>query len=337
MTRPRLTTAILSAALLAMPLAAPAQETAPEEVSIALDWMLNTNHVGLIVARDRGFYEAAGLEVDILPYSDTSSTALLAAGVADFAYMTSLGFMSARAGGADITALWVTMQHETGRLVYNADNPGIARPADLSGKTYAGFGSHWEHALISTMIAADGGVPEYDTVTLGTGAYEALAAGAVDFTLEVATWEGVNSDLLGRNQASFAYADYGIPDQQNGYIGARADDLSTRGEVVARFMSATQAGYAWAADHPDAAASLLIAAGDFPNDALVRGSMQTIVDGNFLTDGDTAVGAIDGERFARMAKFLFDSGVLSAPDGTPLAWPGDVSDWHDQDWMAGGS
>jgi ABC-type nitrate/sulfonate/bicarbonate transport system substrate-binding protein len=320
--------------LTALALTAPAAALAQDEVSIALDWTLNTNHVGLIAARDRGLYADAGLEVDILPYSDTSSTALLAAGAADFAYMTSLGFMSARAGGADITALWVTMQHETGRLVYNSDNPDITRPADLSGKTYAGFGSDWEDALISTMIEHDGGEPVYDTVTLGTGAYEALATGAVDFTLEVATWEGVNSEILGRDQSSFAYADYGVPDQQNGYIGTRAEVMAEKPELVERFMEATQAGYAWAAENPEAAAELLIEAGDFPNEELVQGSMQKIVEGGFLRDGDVPVGTIDAARFARMARFLFDSGVLSGTDGAPLTWPGDVSDWYDQGWMA---
>ena len=319
--------------LLATCLAAPLAAEAQEEVTIALDWTLNTNHVGLIAARDRGLYEEAGLDVEILPYSDTSSTALLAAGVADFAYMTSLGFMSARAGGADITALWVTMQHETGRLVYNSDNEEISRPADLSGMTYAGFGSAWEDALISTMIETDGGEPVYDTVTLGTGAYEALATGAVDFTLEVATWEGVNSELLGRDQSSFTYADYGIPDQQNGYIGTRTEFLVENPEIVEAFMTATQAGYEWAAANPDAAAELLISAGDFPNPELVHGSMERIVGGNFLRDGDAPVGRIDGDRFARMARFLFDSDVLEDPAGEPLEWPGDVSHWYDQGWM----
>ena len=217
---------------------------AQEKVSIALDWMLNTNHVGLIAARDRGYYDAAGLEVEILPCSDTSSTALLAAGVADFAYMTSLGFMSARAAGADVVALWATMQRETGRLVYNSDNAAITRPANLSGKICAGFGSTWEDALISTMIRTDGGEPTYDTVTLGTGAYEALAVGRVDFTLEVKTWEGVNSELLGRAQSSFTYADYGVPEQQNGYIGTRAEILARHAAMVAAFMIATREGYA---------------------------------------------------------------------------------------------
>lgn len=319
---------LLLAALLALPLPALAGN-----VTIALDWTLNTNHIGLIVARDRGLYAEAGLEVDILPYSDTSSAALLAAGAADFGYLTSLGFLSARAGGADLTALWATMQHETGRLVYNSDNAAIKRPADLSGKTYAGFGSAWEAALIGTMIRNDGGAPVWDTVTLGTGAYEALAAGAVDFTLEVATWEGVNGALLGRRQSAFRYADYGIPDQHNGYIATRDEVLQADPGMVAAFMRATQAGYEWAAEHPAEAADMMIAAGDFPNPGLVHGSMQAIVAGGYLRDGDAPVGRIDPERFTTMARFLFDSGVLKDAGGAALVWPGDVSGWFDQGWM----
>ncbi|SLN26598.1 Putative thiamine biosynthesis protein [Aquimixticola soesokkakensis] len=329
-------TLFLSALLtipLCLPAAAQAQTAALREVTMALDWTLNTNHIGLVVAKEKGFYADAGLAVDLLPYSDTSSTALLAAGIADFAYLTSLGFMGAKAGGADIVALWATMQHETGRLVYNSDNTAITRPADLTGKTYAGFGSNWEAALIGTMIENDGGDATYDTVTLGTGAYEALAAGAVDFTLEVATWEGVNGTLLGRKQSSFAYSDYGIPDQQNGYIGARSETLAQAPDLVAAFMQATQAGYVWAADHPKEAARLLIATGDFPNPALVEGSLDMIAAGGYLRDGDTAVGSIDPERFEKMATFLFDTNVLTGAGGVPLEWPGTVSDWYDQSWM----
>lgn len=318
----------------ALALAAATPAVADTPVTVALDWTLNTNHIGLVVAQERGLYAALGLDVVLLPYSDTSSAALLAAGAADFAYLTALGFLSARAGGADLVALWATMQHETGRLVYNSDNAAITRPADLSGKVYAGFGSAWEAALIATMIAHDGGDPVWETVTLGTGAYEALAAGAVDFTLEVATWEGVNGALLGRRQSAFTYADHGVPDQQNGYIGTRAATLAEDPALVAAFMQATQAGYEWAADNPAAAADLLIAAGDFPNPALVRGSMQAIAAGGYLRDGDHPVGRIDPDRLEAMARFLFDSGVLTDAAGNALAWPGGVAGWFDQGWMA---
>lgn len=311
-------------------LAAPA--ALAEDVSIALDWTLNTNHIGLVVAQENGYFEDAGLTVEILPYSDSASTALLAAGAVDFAYMTALGFMSAKAGGAPITALWVTMQREAGRLVYNSDHPDISSPKDLEGKTYAGFGSAWEDALISTMIENDGGTPEYDTVTLGTGAYEALASGAVDFTLEVATWEGVNSELLGRDQSHFLYNDYGVPEPQGGYIGTRTETLQSDPETVAAFMDATRRGYEWAAANPAEAAEILIEVGDFPNEDLVRGSMRVIDEGGYLTDGTTTVGLIDPARLETMARFLYDSGVLRGADGEPRAWPGDVSSWFDQSW-----
>lgn len=311
-------------------LAAPA--ALAEDVSIALDWTLNTNHIGLVVAQENGYFEDAGLTVEILPYSDSASTALLAAGAVDFAYMTALGFMSAKAGDAPITALWVTMQREAGRLVYNSDHPDISSPKDLEGKTYAGFGSAWEDALISTMIENDGGTPDYDTVTLGTGAYEALASGAVDFTLEVATWEGVNSELLGRDQSHFLYNDYGVPEPQGGYIGTRTEMLESDPEKVEAFMDATRRGYEWAAANPAEAAEILIEVGDFPNEDLVRGSMRVIDEGGYLTDGTTTVGLIDPARLEKMARFLYDSGVLRGADGEPRAWPGDVSSWFDQSW-----
>lgn len=311
-------------------LAAPA--ALAEDVSIALDWTLNTNHIGLVVAQENGYFEDAGLTVEILPYSDSASTALLAAGAVDFAYMTALGFMSAKAGDAPITALWVTMQREAGRLVYTSDHPDISSPKDLEGKTYAGFGSAWEDALISTMIENDGGTPDYDTVTLGTGAYEALASGAVDFTLEVATWEGVNSELLGRDQSHFLYNDYGVPEPQGGYIGTRTETLESDPETVEAFMDATRSGYEWAAANPAEAAEILIEVGGFPNAALVRGSMRVIDEGGYLTDGTTTVGLIDPARLETMAKFLYDSGVLRGANGEPRAWPGDVSSWFDQSW-----
>lgn len=319
--------------LLALALLLPGPVRA-ETVTVALDWTLNTNHIGFIAARENGDYARAGLEVELLPYSDTNSAALLAAGAADFGYLTSLGFLSAKAAGAEITALWATLQQDAGRLVYSSDNAAIRRPADLSGKTYAGFGSAWEAALIGTMIRNDGGVPEWDTVTLGTGAYEALAAGAVDFTLEVATWEGVNGALLGRRQSAFRYADYGIPDQQNGYIATQTKTLSARPELVAAFMTATQAGYAWAADHPQKAAELLLRSGDFPNPALVEGSLDLLARGGYLRSPDREIGAIDPERFSAMAEFLYGSGVLKSATGAPLDWPGDVSSWYDEGWRA---
>ena len=60
--------ALAIASLTSMP--AYAQDT---PVSIALDWTPNTNHIGLFVAQAEGYYAEAGLDVTILPYSDTAA------------------------------------------------------------------------------------------------------------------------------------------------------------------------------------------------------------------------------------------------------------------------
>ena len=48
------------------------------KVSIVLDWTPNTNHTGLYVAQKMGYYEEAGLEVEILPAPEGGSSALAA-------------------------------------------------------------------------------------------------------------------------------------------------------------------------------------------------------------------------------------------------------------------
>ena len=77
---------IMTAAFIALALPA----TAQEKLSVALDWTPNTNHVGLYVAQAKRGFEDAGLDVEISPYTDTSSGTLVAAGVAEFGILSEL-------------------------------------------------------------------------------------------------------------------------------------------------------------------------------------------------------------------------------------------------------
>ena len=308
---------------------------AQETLSVALDWTPNTNHVGLYVAQAEGYFAETGLDVEILPYTDTSSGTLVASGVAEFGILSAVGFYTQRAAGADLTAVLAVVQHETGRLVFNGDRTEIQRPADLDGMIYAGFGSDWEAALISTIIRTDGGEGVFDTVTLGTSAYEALANGSVDFTLEVSTWEGVNSVLLGRPQRAFRYSDYGVPDQHTTYLGGNSVWLAENPDTARAFVQAVQRGYAFAADNPDAAADILIEAtsGMLNNDALVRASMQALIDGGYLRDPGEPVGLIDEGMVRAIGSFLYQAGILRDGDGTVLAEEPDAADWVTNEFL----
>lgn len=301
-----------------LPLASRAH-AAVQKITVALDWTVNTNHIGLFVAREKGFYDEAGLDVEILPYGDTGAGTLVANRIANFG-IAGVGLFTQRAAGADLKAVYAVVQQETGRLVFNADRSEIKSPKNLDGLTYGGFGSAWENTLISTIIRHDGGKGSFETVTLGTSAYEALANGSVDFTLEVSTWEGVDAELKGIRQRNFRYADYGVPDEHTTVIASSDTYLQANPKAASAFVEATRRGYQFAVDHPREAGDLLIASNKdaLTDPALIHASLKMLVDGHFLRSEAGAIGTIDKGKIEAMGGYLFSAGILLDADGKAL-------------------
>lgn len=328
---PLMAAAIVMAASFSLPAAA---GDAPATVTVALDWTPNTNHVGLYVAREKGFYKDAGLDVNILPYSDTAAGVLVNNRLADFG-VAGVGFYSQRAAGADLKAVYGIVQHETGRLVFSGDRHDIVSPKDLAGKTYGGFGSAWENALITNIIKNDGGEGEVKTVTLGTSAYQALSTGAVDFTLEIVTWEGVQAQLLGEKLSAFKYSDYGVPDEQTTVLVSSEAYLKEHPDAARAFLKATLKGYAYAADHPDEAADILIAANPdaLTNKPLVHASLDMLVKDHYLRGQDGVIGRIDPPKAIGIGTYLFNNHILKDQNGAVLAKAPDFTDYFSNDYL----
>lgn len=293
--------------------------TAAEPVSVTLDWTPNTNFVGLYVAEALGLYEQAGLDVRIQPFEFGQETG-------DVAAFGVLDFYAARAAGLEAEGIYAVIQSETGRLAHGED---ISRPSELAGRIYGGFGSTWEKAIVDKMITHDGGVPDYQTVTLQGSVYDALRAGEIDFTLEVLTWQGVENTLAGHPIGSFRYADYGIPDQHTIILAARTGFLAERPHVAQAFVDATRKGYAHAVANPGEAAAMLLAAAPelAGQEALVHASMEVLISGHYLAREDGTIGRFDASMMIALGDFLFDAEALLGPDGTPLAERPDVTTW----------
>lgn len=335
---PRIVARILLAGMTAALIAAfdigRASSAELKPVSIALDWTPNTNHIGLYVAQARGFFQAAGLDVRILPYTDTSAGTLVSNGRADFGIVGS-GLFAQKAAGADLRAVFAVVQHDTGRLIVEADRSELSRPRDLDGHIYGGFGSAWEKALISSIIKADGGKGDIRTVTLGTSAYEALRNRAVDFTLEIQTWEGVEAALAGEKLREFRYSDYGVPEQHTTLIASSDAYLKAHPDLAAAFLGAVRQGYGWAADHPDEAADLLIAANSaiLTNPKLVHESMRALVEGHYLRSDKGAVGTIDPAKILGIGHYMFQAGILVDENGAKLTKEPDFSTYYSNDYL----
>ena len=180
-------------------------------VRLARDWTPNTDHTGFFVARAKGLYRAAGIDLRILPYATATPETLLAAHQAEcgISFQDSMTF--AVAAGADIVSVAAILQKTASAIGVLADGP-IQRPRDLDGKTYAGFGYPNEDPTLKFVIKADGGKGVFKTATLDAAAYEALYNHQADFTIPFTAWEGVEADQRGISLRYFQFADYGFPD-----------------------------------------------------------------------------------------------------------------------------
>lgn len=298
-------------------------------VRVALDWTPNTNHTGLEVALARGWFADAGLDVQVLPYTDAQPDALVDAGAAEAGFSFHDASVVAQAAGADLVAVLAPLQHWATAVGVRADDPSITRPRDLDGRVYAGFGGPVEVPLLREVIRADGGTGEFTSVTLGTSAYAALHAGEADFTIPFVAWEGIEAERAGTPMRYFRYQDFGVPDAYSVLVDARRSWVEAEPEVAAAFVDALRRGYAYAVEHPDDAARVLV---DAHPDAFADPGMvvesQRLLAAEYLRADDGTVGTIDPERFAGYADFLLEHGLLTGPDGDPVTHRPDWSTYH---------
>jgi ABC-type nitrate/sulfonate/bicarbonate transport system substrate-binding protein len=333
----RALTGIAAAALALTTLTACGSDGGSDEtIRFALDWTPNTNHTGFFVAQQRGYFADAGLDVEVLPYNNTSVDTVVDAGNAEFGISTHNSSTFSRASGAHTLSVLAPLQHWATGIGVKADRTDITRPKDLDGKTYAGFGDPGEEEALQQVIRNDGGTGEFTSVTLGTSAYEAVYSGKADFTVSYLAWEGIEAEHHGTPMTYFRYTDYGFPDAYAIVVDANEDWLGANPERAAKFVQALQRGYQFAADNPDQAAQDLIDAnpGAFNDEALVVES-QRMLAAEFMKDADGKVGTQTAEQWAANSGFLYRSGLLTGPDGAALTEEPDWSTYFTNDYLTG--
>jgi ABC-type nitrate/sulfonate/bicarbonate transport system substrate-binding protein len=301
---------------------------ARDRVSVALDWTPNTNHTGIYVAQKLGYYKAAGIELKVLPYANTAPETLVSHGKADFGFSYSAGVAFARGAGADVSSVFAVLQHTALEIGVRADRTDIRTPKDLDGKIYAGFGTPDEKPLLQTVIRNAGGKGVFKDVTLNTSAYDAVYRGKADFTLPLATWEGIQARLVGKPLKTFKLARYGVPPEYSALIASSAAYLRAQPEVARRFLAATTRGYQYAADHPRAAAGILLAANKqvLTQPQLVYESAELMAK-SYYKDRAGRVGTQTPGVWKGYVQFLFTAGVLTDADGKKLRRAPDTSQY----------
>lgn len=306
----------------------------PVKVTLALDWTPNTNHTGIYVAQEKGWYEEAGVDLQILPYAEgTTTDQLVAGGKADFGISFEESVVLARAAGLDVVSVAAVIQSNTSALV-TLKGSGLDRPRDLDGKRYAGYGAPFEEPVISSVIRHDGGKGEFKSVTANLYAYEAVKAGQADFVWIFMGWDGVAAERAGVELNAFYIKEYGVPDYYTPVIITSNEKIEQDPEAVRRFMAATARGYEWAISHPEGAADLLIQGtpeGTFPDPELVRASQQWLSP-RYKGEKDDW-GVQDLKVWTEYPRFMYESGKVTDADGKPLGQEPDYEAYFTNDFL----
>ena len=233
------------------------------KVTLMLDWVPNTNHTGIFVAQQKGYFKDAGLDVNIIQPGEVYPEAAVASGSADFGISFQEQVTLSRAQDVPIVSIAAIIQHNTSGFASLASR-NVTRPRDFAGLTYGSFGSPFEKPTLDSLMECDGGDP--GTLKIVDTGYSdpvaLLAEHQIDLAWVFYGWEYFQAKEQGLDLNMVMMKDYTscIPDYYTPVVIASEDTIAKRPEVVRAFLKALSEGYDFAIENPSEAADILVQA-----------------------------------------------------------------------------
>ncbi|HEX3031070.1 MAG TPA: ABC transporter substrate-binding protein [Bacillota bacterium] len=230
-----------------------------QKVTVLLDWVPNTNHTGLYVAKEQGYFKDQGLDVEIIQPSQGGVAGLVANGQAQFGISYQEEVTMARLQKVPIVSVAAVIQHNTSAFAAKKQSH-ITRPKDFEGKRYGGFGSPTENAVIEALMRKDGGdVKKVQFINMGSADFLASVGKNVDFSWIFMGWDGVRASMQGVALDAIMVKDADPAlDYYTPVIITGEKLIKEKPEVIKAFMAAVSKGYQFAIAKPDEAAKMLV-------------------------------------------------------------------------------
>ena len=286
---------------------------APEQVTLSLDWVPNTNHTGLYVALEKGWYAEEGLELEIqIPSDPAAALKQVAFGHTEFGVSFQEEVSIARSQKIPVMSIAAIIQHNTSAFS-SLKTAGITNPKDFEGKKYASYGAPLERAVLEGLMACDDAdVNQVEFVDVGFDAFPALIGGRVDFALIFLAWDGVQAEIMGKPLDHVLLAGSCVPDYYTPVLIAGEKTITEKPDIVRSFLAATSKGYEYTIQNPDEAAEILIKYSPETNPELIRRS-QAWLSPRYQDDA-RQWGAQKLETWQSFGDWLAERNLLPGPD-----------------------
>ena len=283
-----------------------------EKITFVLDWTPNTNHTGLYVAQELGYFEEAGLEVEIVQPPEDGAEVLVASGKAQFgvSFQDSLAPAFAGDNSLPITAVAAVIQHNTSGIISRAGE-GMHTPKGMEGHTYATWNGSIELATLKAVVEADGG--DFDKVELipskATDEVTALRTKSVDSIWIFYAWAGVKTQLEVLDTDYFAFAEIDpVFDYYTPVIISGNQFLEENTDTAKAFMSALSKGYQYSIENPEEAADILCKAAPELDKELVVASQKYLAE-QYQADAQYW-GQFDADRWNNFYQWVNENGLV---------------------------
>ncbi len=234
-----------------------------KEIKLALDWTANTNHSGFYVAKAKGFYKEAEIELQIqTPDTDNykhTPAKKVELGLADVAICPFESIVSYNTKKNKFNALAVAaIYREDISAVVTLKESGLDSPKDLEGKSYASYKARYEDGIVARMIKNDGGEGNLELAYPDKlGIWETLLTKKYDATWIFMNWEGIHAKAKRIPLNTFKLSDYGIPYSYSPVLMTGKEGLMQDLEGYESFLKATKQGFLYAKENPQYAADCL--------------------------------------------------------------------------------
>lgn len=305
---------------------------AADKVTLQLKWVTQAQFAGYYVAKDKGFYKDAGLDVTINAGGpDVAPPQVIAGGGADVIIDWMPSALASREKGLPLVNIAQPFKR-SGMMLTCRKDTGIAKPADLKGKTLGVwfFGNVYPFLSWMSKLGISTGGKDNGGVTVLKQGFNVdpilqRQADCVSTMTYNEYWQVIDAGIPANDLVVFKYEDQGVATMEDGLyvLESKLKDPKFV-DKMARFVKASMRGWAWARNNQKDAA-MIVLENDETGAQTEEHQIRMMGEINKLTAGSN--GKLDPADYERTVATLMSGGsdpvITKKPTG---AWSHTVWD-----------
>ncbi len=306
-------TAAISASCIKTPSESKVSGAGKQRVVLVLDWVVNTNHTGIFVAQELGYFSDEGLEVEIIQAPDMNFLEMVGVDSAQIGICGQEQLTQARVtGNVPIVAIGTILQQNTSGFASPADR-GITRPKDFEGKRYSGWGTPLEENFIKDLMINDGGdFNKVEMKMMSATDYFASMETEADFAWIYYGWDGIGAEIREYPINFILLQD--IDKEMDFYSPvfiSNEKTIENEPEMLAKFMRAVSKGYKYTVDNNEEACDLLLRSAPETSREHALASIEYLSE--YYLDENGNFGTMRRSVWEDFSEWMYENGLISSP------------------------